>query len=149
MTTAIKQVALVPAAEAPPADGFVAMVERLASNPQVDVAKLERLLDMQERILNRGAESAFNTAFAQMQGEVETVIERGRTDKGAYAKLEDIIDTVRPVLQRHGFSLSYRTEWPEKRVRVVGILTHAAGHARTSEFLADADTSGSKIESGR
>lgn len=128
-----------------PTDSFALMVERLASNPNVDVAKLEKLIEMQERILAHNAEAAFNAAFAEMQAEIPTVVERGKTDKGTYAQLEDIVEAIRPVLQRHGFALSHRTEWPDKStVKVVGILTHREGHSRTSEFLSTADTSGSK-----
>jgi hypothetical protein len=123
----------------------VSLFERLARDPSVDVEKLERLIGMQERILAHAAKSAFNTAFAAMQGDIPTIVEHGKTDKGTYARLEDIIDKVRPVLKRHGFTLSHRTEWPDaKTVKVIGILTHQEGHERTSEFLSSADQTGSK-----
>lgn len=121
------------------------MIERLAALPDFDVAKLEKLLDMQERILDRHAEAAFNGAFAEMQAQIPTIAERGRTNMGRYARLEDIIEVVRPILKAFGFSLSFSTQWPEKgTVRIVGILTHTQGHARQSEFLTTADTSGAK-----
>lgn len=142
MTTGVKDVALVPNT-AP--DPFVQMIERVAVNPDVDVAKLEKLLDMQERILRHTAEAAFNAAFAEMQASLPEVAERGKTDRTHYATLEDIIQAVRPVLAAHGFALSHETEWPDdKHVRVIGILTHRAGHSRRSVFLAAADASGSK-----
>lgn len=154
-TATVEQPPLVPVDDAPPPastalavqppDSFTSMVERLAANPDVPVDKLERLLAMQERILDRNAEAAFNAAFAEMAAEIPTVSERGKTDKGTYATLEDIIEAVRPVLQRHGFALSHRTEWPEKTsVKVIGILTHREGHSRQSEFMSGADASGSK-----
>ena len=121
------------------------MFERLAADPNVPVDKLERLIAMQERIEANNARSAFNAAFAEMQIEIPTVHERGKTDKATYARLEDIIEAVRPVLGKHGFALSHRTEWPDaKTVKVVGILMHREGHARESEFLSAADASGSK-----
>lgn len=133
------------AVQAAPDSGLVAMLERLATNKDVDVEKMERIIAMQERILDRNAEAAFNMDFAEMQAEIPTIVERGKTDKAKYALLEDIVEAVRPVLQRHGFSLSFRTEWPDKKtVKVVGILTHKQGHSRQSEFLSEADTSGSK-----
>jgi hypothetical protein len=120
-------------------------LNQLAANPAVDVAKLERLIAMQERVLAREAEAAFNAAFAGMQGDIPTIIERASTDKTTYAPLEDIIEVVRPILKTHGFSLSFETQWPEaNKVRVIGLLTHTQGHCRRSEFFAGADTSGSK-----
>lgn len=121
------------------------MFERLARDPNVPVDKLERLIALQERVMAHNAESAFNVAFAEMQADIPTIRERARTDKTTYATLEDIIGKVRPILSHHGFTISHRTEWPDKKtVKVVGILTHRDGHARTSEFMADADQTGSK-----
>ncbi len=129
----------------PPQSDAVMMFERLAKDPAVDVEKLERLIAMQERILDRNAEMAFNAAFAQMQPKIPTIGERSRTDKTAYAPLEDILDVVRPILAEFGFTLSFRSEFPtDKTVKVFGILTHLEGHARTSEFLSAADQTGSK-----
>lgn len=127
------------------------MFERLASNKDIDVEKLQRLIDMQERILAHDAESAFNAAFAEMQADIPEIDERGRilnregTVQSHYAKNEDIQKVLRPILKQHGFSLAFETQWPDKTtVKVLGILTHRDGHKRTSEFLAGADTSGSK-----
>lgn len=128
-----------------PAGEIVLMFERLATDPAVDVDKLERLMQMHERMLTHQARAAFNTAFAALQGEIPAIEERGRTNNGTYATLEDIVDAIRPILQRHGFTLSHRTEWPDqKTVRVVGILRHQQGHEVTSEFLSGADASGNK-----
>ncbi len=133
--------ALAPMQPAP----VVNMFERLASDPNVDVAKLEKLIEMQERIIAHNARSAFNTAFAEMQGEIPAIVERAKTNNGTYAPLEDIQDAVRPILKRHGFSISFCTEWPDpKTVKVIGILTHREGHERRSEFLSGADASGNK-----
>lgn len=137
--TGTKEVALVPA-------DHMSQIIALASNPAMDVDKLQRLIDMQKDAMQSNAVAAFNQAFAAMQAEIPTVIEKGRGDKGmSYATLEDIVETVRPVLRKHGFSLSHQTEWPDKTtVKVIGILTHCDGHERRSEFLASSDTSGSK-----
>lgn len=129
----------------PQEDPTVGLFERLAKDPNVDVEKLERLIAMQERVMRHNAEAAFNVAFTAMQPDIPTILERAKTDKTSYAPLEDIIEPLRPVLMKHGFSLGFRTEWPnEKTVKVIGILTHNEGHARTSEFLSAADQTGSK-----
>jgi len=137
-------------AVAPPSTAMVPavlMFERLAANKDVDVAKLERLIAMQEHILAHQARAAFNHAFAAMQAEIPTILEGAAGDGGkwTFAPLEDIQTVLRPILVRHGFGLSFRTEWPDpSTIKVIGLLTHRDGHERTSEFLAAADTSGSK-----
>jgi hypothetical protein len=129
----------------PQGPNIVALIERLAANPDFDVTKLQQLIDMQERIIASQAKTAFTAAFAAMQSDLPVIVERAKTNNGRYAPLEDIIEVVRPILAKHGFSLSHRTEWPDKgTVKVVGILAHCAGHERTSEFISAADTSGSK-----
>lgn len=129
---------------------LVLMFERLATNPDVNVEKLERLIAMQERIMAHNAKAAFDSAFAAMQPDIPEIDEKGRIlVKGelqsTYARNEDMQKVLRPILANHGFSLSFQTEWPDKKtVKVIGILSHREGHARRSEFLSDADTSGNK-----
>src|SRR5688500_14546934 len=86
---------------------YVQVIERAAANPEVDVAKLEKLLELQERILARHAETAFNSAFAEMQSEMPTIAENGEIKvsgvvRSRYALFEDINDTVKPILKAHG-----------------------------------------------
>lgn len=140
----VREVALSPRDQPEPSN-LVLMFERLATNKDVDVEKLQRLIEMQERVIAHNAKAAFDAAFVRMRPCIPTILERARTDKTSYAPLEDIIETVTPILSEHGFSLSFRTEWPsEKLIKVVGILTHEAGHARESEFQSGADKTGSK-----
>lgn len=128
-------------AVAPLPENTILMFERLALSSDVDVDKLQKLIDMQERILDRNAKAAFDAAFAEMQAEIPVIIERGHTDKASYAPLEDVIEPLRPILQKHGFSLSHQSEWPAAGVvKIIGILTHKQGHEKRSEFLTQADT---------
>jgi hypothetical protein len=137
-------------------DPSVPMFERLARDKSVNPEKLERLIAMQERILKHQARAAFDSAFAEMQGDIPEIDEKGRIiitsedgqPKGAprpYAKNEDIQLALRPILKAHGFALSFRTEWPENgKIRIVGVLGHRDGHTKESTFEASADTSGKK-----
>lgn len=125
------------------------MFERLATNPDVDVAKLEKLIEMQERILRHNAKAEYYAAFALMQGDIPEITERGEIVvngqvRSKYAKNEDIQAAIRPILQRHGFALSFRSEFKDGQLKVMGILAHRSGHAEQDEFVAKADDSGSK-----
>lgn len=121
-------------------DDSATMLAQLASNPNVDPAKLEKMIEMVERVKGTQAREAFNTAFAQMLPEIPTIAELAKTDKAWYAPLEDIIEGVRLILARHGFALSFKTEHlDDKQVKVIGILTHEQGHERVSEFISPAD----------
>ena len=52
---------------------FLAMIERAARDPSIDVDKLDRLLQMRERENARVAEQAFNAALADAQTEMNPV----------------------------------------------------------------------------
>lgn len=134
-----------------PADmlAYAQIIERAASNPNVDVNKLEKLLDMQERVLSRRAEVAFNGAFAEMQSQLPVIAENGQIKIGneirsKYALFEDINETCKPILKQHGFALTFKTATEKGAATVTGILMHKEGHRESTEITLEADTSGSK-----
>lgn len=146
------------------ADPFVAMVERLAANKDVDVEKMRALLDMNERVINRNARAEFDAAFAQMQPEMPAITEKGEIVvkgqiRSRYAKLEDIQAAIKPVLAKFGFAIRHKTEWPgDGVIRIIGILSHRSGHSDQtafeapmdrSEFRTDIQSQGSTISYGR
>jgi hypothetical protein len=128
-----------------PRNDLAAALHALAFNPDVPVEKLEKIIELHERVQANAAKAEFDEAFAAMQHAMPVIVERKQTNNGRYAPLEDIVEQVRPILAKYGFSLSHRTEWPDKSiVKVIGILAHKAGHERTSEFISSADSSGNK-----
>lgn len=130
-------------------DQFAAMIERLATNPSVNVETIERLLAVQERVIERSAKSAYAAALADMQTELPVIAERGKIDIGrgkpqSYALWEDINDAIKPILSRHGFSLSFRTGQADGKISVTGVLAHRCGHSEETTIHLPSDTSGSK-----
>lgn len=123
---------------------IIATIERAASNESVDIEKMQALLDMQERILNRNARQSFASALAQMQSELPTVAETAKGHNTKYAPLERINEAVRPVLQRHGFAVTFRTKQSQAGIEVAAVLSHREGHHEETSLILPADTSGSK-----
>lgn len=134
------------------AAAFMQVIERASRDPSVDIDKMERLLQMQERMMNRQAETAFNAALAEMQTELPEIPRHGEIKnksggvQSKYAKWEDLNEIIKPILSRHGFALSFRTGNEGARIVVTGILSHAAGHSVSSTMHLPLDTSGSKNE---
>jgi hypothetical protein len=84
-----------------------------------------------------------------MQPDLPVIVERGRIDIGrgkpqSYALWEDINETIKPVLAKHGFSLSFRTGQEDGKIIVTGILSHREGHSERTTMHLPTDTSGSK-----
>lgn len=131
------------------AANIMQVIGRAAADPNTDVDKLERLMAMYERIEANKARTAYAAALAQMQPELPVIRERGAIKNGrgdvqsTYALWEDVNEDIKPVLQRHGFALSFRTETGDK-VTVTGVLSHREGHSETTTITLPADTSGSK-----
>lgn len=132
------------------ANNVLSVIERAALNPDIDIAKLQQLLDMQERIIARDAKAAYSAAFAAMQPDLPVIQERGSIKdrsgrvQSTYALWEDVNAAIKPVLAQHGFGLQFRTETLDGKVRVTGILRHRTGHSEETFIELPADTSGSK-----
>lgn len=126
------------------------VIQRAAADPQCDIEKMERLMQMHERFQARQAEQQYAEALAIMQQELPSISERGGIkDKNGrvqstYALWEDINEALRPVLAKHGFALTFRIPRNEKGVEVEGVLSHRAGHSERTCILLPADVSGNK-----
>lgn len=123
---------------------FFAVIERMATNPSVDVDKLERLLQMHERMQERQSEAEFASALSEMQTSLPSIGERGdAAGRYTFALWEDINAAIKPVLSRFGFALSFRTDFTDG-IAVTGVLSHRSGHSERTTIKLPADASGNK-----
>lgn len=132
------------------------VITRAASDPAVDIDKLERLIAMQERIEARNAKAAFLDAKLAMRPHLPSIDMRGRivikdknsgevTQETPFARFEDIQLVIEPILTEYGFDLSFKNGLSEEgKVRVTTILTHRDGHSEDTYFDLPHDSSGSK-----
>lgn len=135
----------------PPQDNSVlSIISRAAADPNVDIDKLERLLEMQERVMQREARTAYYSALAEMQPNLPVVDERGGIKdrngniQSTYALWEDVNEAIRPILAQYGFALTFKVSRTENEITTTGILSHRAGHSERTELSLPTDTSGSK-----
>lgn len=128
---------------------IIRVIERAACNPNVDIEKMERLLIMQERIMGRNSKMAFDSAMANMQSEMPVISEKGEIKvnnvvRSKYALFEDINEAVKPIMQKHGFAISFKISHPDSQIAITGVLTHKDGHREETEIRLPSDTSGAK-----
>lgn len=140
---------------------LISIIERAARDPSVDIDKLQRLMDMQERIMMRNAKMAYATSLAAMQPKLPVVNRKGRIEvrkktasgerdgeiqqSTAYALWEDINEAIRPSLAEHGFALSFRVgQSQDGKITVTGILSHREGHSEETTITLQHDSTGSK-----
>jgi len=126
------------------------IIAKAASDPNVDVEKLERLTALYERHMEREAHAAYTAALAEMQPELPEIEERGEIlDKAGevqstYALWEDVQAKIKPILARHGFALTFAIGKEEGQLSVTGKLSHRQGHVEQTTIHLPLDTSGSK-----
>ena len=130
------------------ASPMLAMIERAARDPSVDMDKMERLMQMKERADAQVARGAFDAAMADMQPELPTIAERGKavfkdSVQYTFAKWEVINTAIKPVLMKHCFALTFRTSFATG-ITVTGVLSHRAGHREETSITLPTDASGSK-----
>lgn len=129
--------------------GLARMIEQICINPDVDVEKLEKMLDMQERVLDRQAEQSFQIALADMQAALPVIKKEGEIAvngnvRSKFAKFEDINKQVTPIMREHGFSLTFETQQTDAHINVIGVLRHKDGHKESTQLQIPYDHSGSK-----
>lgn len=126
----------------------MALFERLALDPNVDVQKLGELMSLWERAEARRAEQAFSVALTAAQKEMRPVLvdsENPQT-RSDYASYEALDLSVRPIYSKHGFSLSFNT-MPAPRedsIRVTCIVRHGDGHREPYQIDMPADGKGAR-----
>ena len=127
---------------------LMAVIARAASDPSVDVDKMERLMAMKERADARLSEQAFNAAMTAAQMAIRPIAADASNPqtKSKYASYLALDKALRPIYVKHGFALSFDTAdgAPADCVRVVCYVSHADGHSRTYKIDMPADGKGAK-----
>ena len=138
---------------------IISMIARVARDQSIDLDRMDRLMAMHARIVERDAKLAFDAAFAAMQPALPVVTRRGtitgesrRTGdrlNQSYGRWEDISQAIMPVLAKHGFAIRFRQEpvldaGGAIKTRITCILSHSQGHREEAFFDLPLDTTGSK-----
>ena len=149
----------------PPSDSrstILTLIERVVLDPRADVAKLDRVIAMYDRLKAKEAELAFNAAKGRILKKLAGIkivknrcvlpeTENGKPQKGASeafksAPLEEIDKHLRPLLAEEEMDFSYSDEpWEGGGILIRGRLKHLpGGHYEDSFMPAPPDTTGGK-----
>jgi hypothetical protein len=127
------------------AAAIFSMIERVSAQPDVPVERVEQLFKLYTQMDAERARRSYHAAFAAMQPKLPAVARKGTAHNNkAYARFEDIIAAIMPVLAAHEFGLSFRVFEQPGKVVVRAILSHAGGHSEHTEFAYPFDASGNK-----
>jgi len=132
---------------------FLDVIERLASNPDVNVEKIQRIMDMQEQILTRQAKQAFNDAMFRAQSKMPIVLKKknNQATSSKYAGYDEILKLCQPVYTAEGFSVTFyqghsTAEDPLKEDydRIMADVMHKDGYTKTVHVDIPVETTGIK-----
>lgn len=135
-----------------PAEGEAAtlmtVISRAAADPDFDIGKMERLMQMHQQIQAQKALEAYNSAMSAAQAEMGPI----STDainpqtKSRYASYAQLDRALRPIYTKHGFALSFNEGETDKpaHVRVLCKVSHSGGHVEPFKKDMPADGKGAK-----
>jgi hypothetical protein len=124
---------------APQGASPLSLIERLIGQgnlTQESVGVVERLVALQEHMLEKVAEQKYAEAFAALQAKLKkfratkAVPDKQGNTRYTYLPYEQIMATVDPLAQAHGFSISFSTDFKDGRIVQTCTLQHIAGHHR-------------------
>lgn len=136
---------MMPAAPAPNLAGMMQMVleKGLTQENAAAFGELVKVFErMEDRRLERAAEQAFNQAFVLMQAEIPTVqatkpvFDKQGGIKYKIADFEDIDEQARPILQRHGFTVSFSEGETHQAGKITKVcwLRHVGGWKQSNPY---------------
>ena len=129
---------------------------QIAVEQNADLDKLTKLMDLQERWEANEARKAFVSAKAAFSAEVPTINKnklvdfKSRDERKAgtsyhHATLDNVAETLSPLLGKHGLAYSWETEQLDGgMIRVTCVLTHEMGHSERVSLQAGPDQTGNK-----
>lgn len=136
-----------------PADPMVSMIERIAKDPNSDLAKLEKMLEMKERLEEKEARRAFDLAMAEAKAEIPPILKTGTVDytnkqgDRTYFKHETlygIAGIVDPILSKYGLSYRYRSKQDNGQLYVTCVVAHRDGFSEETTLQGGPDAGAGK-----
>jgi hypothetical protein len=123
------------------------VIAAAAANPQVDVSKMQALLEMKMRLDQIAAEQAFNLAMKAAQDEMVPIVRNCQNSQtgSKYASLEQIDYEIRPIYTKHGFSLSFNSpDVAAGELRLSCDVRHIGGYTKAYFLQGALDLTGPK-----
>lgn len=128
------------------ASTILEVISRAARDPATDVAKLERLLAIQERLLADQRRAAFVAALARLEARLPqiaksgVIVDRDGRARNRFARIEDIDIAIRPICGEEGFSFAFDSRPAPGGSEYSCALHHRDGHTETKTLVLPLDS---------
>ncbi len=129
---------------------ILSIIQSAVLAKDVDVDKLDRLMQLKERYDANQARKEFFTAFLECQNDIPPIVNQSEVSFNStsykFTQLCDMAAIVAPYLKKYKFSYRFETKTDNKDIAVTFILTHVSGHSERTTATGPADKTGSKNE---
>src|SRR5678816_613163 len=109
---------------------LLSIIAHVVTDTTVDVGKMEKLLEMQERIRAEERRIAFDEAMTRLQSKLPQIPKYGQGKTSKFAKYEDLDVIVRPLLAEEQFSLSFNEAGCTDMTTTFELEVSRAGHSK-------------------
>jgi hypothetical protein len=130
-------------------DNSPAGIMQIALNKGIDISRIEKMLELQEKWEEREAKKAYFIARAEFNKCPLKIIkdkENSQFSKGdkkaMYTSLGNLLQTANPALGQHDLSASFDIKQDTGTIIVTCILSHKQGHSEAVTLSALPDSSG-------
>lgn len=116
----------------------------------LDVAALEKLMDLRERYQADQARKAYFEAFTNFQANAPDIRKNKTADFGAgkasykYAQLSEIARQIAPELKKNDLNYRWEIQDTLQEIKVTCLVSHKDGHTERTTMTGTPDTTGSK-----
>lgn len=138
-------------------DSSPAALMQIALSKGMDLDKLEKMLELQERFEAVQAKKAFVFAMSEFKKKpleilkdksVSFITKKGTPSEGKteydHASLANVVNVIGAELANHGLSAAWKTDQGDFGIKVTCILFHSGGHSEEVSLTAPPDLSGGK-----
>ena len=132
-----------------PANNALTVLQAAINNPGLDIEKMEKFINLYEKMENKKSEQAYYEAFPKLQSELPEVSKDGKIIvngeiRSNYAKFETIMKVIQPALTANGFGISFIPRIAEGKIIVSCKVSHTGGHIEKADIELPFDSSGTK-----
>lgn len=125
---------------------------QMAITKGLDLDKVEKMIELQERWEKNEAKKAYMLAMSEFKKnapEIEKDKKVGfETSKGktsySHATLANVCKKINSELSNHGLSAAWTTEQTDNKISVTCTITHKLGHSESTTLHSAPDTTGNK-----
>lgn len=134
-------------------DASPASLIALAVDKDLDIEKLQKLIDMKNANDDKIAKKEFIQALTDFQAECPEIVKKraGYENRYKFADIGSVDRTIKPLMKKHGLKKDwkfhhFKSEEKKPMIRVTCIISHIGGHSEETSMEAEHDTSGGKNE---